>query len=53
MQVRTTGRALDDGGLDDLVGVESVKDRRRFTARVSGYQELEVFARGPSVSSGL
>jgi len=43
--VRTTARAQENGALGDLVAVESLADRARFFARVSGPQEVEVFAR--------
>ena len=43
--VRTTARAQEDGALGDLIPVESLLDRQRFYARVSGIQEVEVYAR--------
>ncbi len=45
LRVRTTARTRDDGSLGDLVSVESLTDRKTFTARVCGIQEAEVFAR--------
>jgi flagella basal body P-ring formation protein FlgA len=50
VRVRTTALALEDGGLGDLVEVESTVYRKRFMARVTGAQEVEVYARGPSVA---
>jgi flagellar basal body P-ring formation protein FlgA len=50
VQVRTQARALEDGGRDDIVSVERLDDRQRFTARVSGVQELEVFVSSTSVA---
>lgn len=44
LRVRTTVRAREDGGLGDLVAVESMETRERFYARVCGVQEVEVFA---------
>lgn len=45
LRVRTTARTRDDGSIGDLVAVESLADRKTFTARVCGIQEVEVFAR--------
>lgn len=45
LRVRTTARTRDDGSVGDLVAVESLQDRKIFTARVCGIQEVEVFAR--------
>ncbi|HVX15069.1 MAG TPA: flagellar basal body P-ring formation chaperone FlgA [Pirellulales bacterium] len=44
IQVRTTGRAQEDGSKGDLIVVESMLTRERFMARVSGIHEVEVFA---------
>ncbi|MBI3464531.1 MAG: flagellar basal body P-ring formation protein FlgA, partial [Planctomycetes bacterium] len=44
VQVRTTGRARDDGSLGTLVEVESLLDKSIVFARVSGPQEVEVYA---------
>jgi flagella basal body P-ring formation protein FlgA len=44
IRIHTTARAKDDGALGDLVSVESMTDRKQFTARVSGPREMEVFA---------
>jgi flagella basal body P-ring formation protein FlgA len=44
IRVRTVGRACDDGSLGDLVAVESLEDRKRYLARVSGIREVEVYA---------
>ena len=51
VQVRTTGRAREDGSLGDLVSVESLQDRKTYFARVSGFQEVEVFAHAPVARS--
>jgi len=52
IRVRATARAREDGALGDLVAVESLLDRKAYTARVCGIQEAEVYARavqgGPS-----
>ena len=42
--VRTTGRARDDGSTGDLIAIESLLNRQSFFARVTGIQEVEVFA---------
>jgi len=44
LRVRTTVRAREDGGLGDLIAVESLTNREAFYARVTGIQEAEVFA---------
>ena len=44
IQVRTTARAQEDGSKGDLIVVESMLNRERFMARVSGIHEVEVFA---------
>jgi flagella basal body P-ring formation protein FlgA len=44
LRVHTTARAKDDGAMSDLVAVESLTDRKSFTARVCGARETEVFA---------
>jgi len=46
VRVRTTARARDDGGLGELIAVESISDRKKvYSARVCGIQEAEVYAR--------
>jgi flagella basal body P-ring formation protein FlgA len=50
IRVRTTARAKQDGGLGDLIEVESFHDRSKFFARVSGIQEVEIFARGATLA---
>jgi len=42
--VRLTGRALDSGSRGSLVSVESLENRQRFLARVSGMQQVVVDA---------
>ena len=44
VQVRTTARAQDEGSRGDLITVESMLNRQRFFARVTGIHEVEVFA---------
>lgn len=44
IRVRTTVRAKDDGGLGDLIAVETLTDRKTFYARVCGIREAEVLA---------
>jgi flagella basal body P-ring formation protein FlgA len=49
--VRTQARAAEDGGHDDVIAVERLDSRQRFTARVIGVQELEVFVGAVKVTS--
>jgi flagella basal body P-ring formation protein FlgA len=51
VQIRTTGRAKEDGGLGDLVPVESIGAKETFHARVSGHQEVEIVATSTSVAA--
>ena len=44
VQVRTTARAQEEGSRGDLITVESMLNRQRFFARVTGIHEVEVFA---------
>ena len=46
IRVRSFARARDDGGLGDMIAVESTDDRRTFLVRVSGRREVEVHSRG-------
>jgi flagella basal body P-ring formation protein FlgA len=50
VQVRTSARAQQEGGHGDVITVERLDNRQRFTARVVGVQELEVFVGGVSVN---
>lgn len=53
VRVRRFGRALQDGALDSVVGVESLDRERQFNARVSGYQAVSVLGnagRAPTVN---
>lgn len=50
LTVRTQARATEDGGQNDIVTVERLDDRQRFSARVVGVQELEVFVGGARVT---
>jgi len=45
IRVRSTAKARGDGSLGDLIQVESLVDRAAYFARVSGIQEVEVYAR--------
>lgn len=45
IRIRLTARAREDGSLGDLVSVESLLDRKTYSARVCGVQEAEVYAR--------
>ncbi len=46
--VRTYALVQQDGGLGDLVAVQTIETKERYSARVSGLRELEVFAAGAS-----
>ncbi len=48
IRIHTTARAKDNGAEGDLVTVESLSDRRSYTARVCGPRETEVFAQAAS-----
>jgi flagella basal body P-ring formation protein FlgA len=50
VSVRTTARVRDDGAEGDLVTVETLQDRKSLFARVSGPQEVEVFAQAVSAA---
>ena len=45
IRIKSLARAKDDGGVGDLVGLESLYDRKTFFARVCGVQEVEIYAR--------
>jgi flagella basal body P-ring formation protein FlgA len=51
IRVRTTARVRDDGAMGDLVTVESLQDRKPMFARVSGPQEVEIFAQAISAAT--
>lgn len=46
IRVRTNARAREDGSQGDLIMVESLTDRRRYFARVTGPREVDVYAGG-------
>jgi flagella basal body P-ring formation protein FlgA len=48
VQVRATARAKDTGSMGELIGVESLENRKTYFARVTGIQEAEVYARAES-----
>jgi len=45
IRIRVTARAREDAAMGELVTVESMSDRKTYTARVCGVQEAEVYAR--------
>lgn len=53
IQVRTTARAHEEGGRGDLITVESMLNRQRFFARVTGIHEVEVFAHAVETRSAV
>ena len=51
VRVRTNGRAREDGANGELITVESIDDRATtFVARVTGPQEVDVFAQAAGLS---
>jgi flagella basal body P-ring formation protein FlgA len=50
VSVHTTGRALDEGAMGEVVTVET-SYKKKLEARVVGFQELEVYAKGATVRS--
>jgi flagella basal body P-ring formation protein FlgA len=51
IRVRVIGRAVEDGALGSVITVESLTDRKTFFARVSGPQEVEVYARAQQANT--
>jgi flagella basal body P-ring formation protein FlgA len=51
VQVRTKGRAREEGGDGDLINIELLSDRRALLARVSGLQQVEITATSAAVSN--
>lgn len=45
IRVQTMARAREEGSLGDLITVESLSDRTKYFARVTGVREVEVYAR--------
>jgi flagella basal body P-ring formation protein FlgA len=52
LRVRTTARACEDGSLGDVIPIESMLNRQKFLARVSGSQEVEIYARPADTTLG-
>ncbi len=52
IRIRTEALAKEDGGLGDLITVESIPGRNIYAARVSGEQEAEVYARAVKAEAG-
>ncbi len=46
VQVTTTARATEDGSLGDIIMVESLENRAKYAAHVTGLQRVEVYATG-------
>ena len=46
VQVKTSARAMEQGALGDLITLQVVDSRERYTARVIGQQKAEVYASG-------
>ena len=51
VRVRIAARAREDGGLDDLVLIESLENRKTYYARVSGVQSVDVYAQAQRARS--
>jgi flagella basal body P-ring formation protein FlgA len=51
VQVRTTARAQDEGSRGDVITIQSLENQQRYSARVADFRTVEVYARGPTVSS--
>lgn len=51
IRIRVTARAKEDGSQGDLINVESLLDRKIYSARVCGIQEVEVYARATQAES--
>ena len=49
IRVRTNARAREDGSQGDLIMIESLADRQRYFARVTGPREVDVYAGGGQV----
>ncbi len=52
IRVRTTARAREEGGLGDLVTMETMQDRKTYQARVCGMREAEVLAQAIPAAEG-
>lgn len=50
VSVRTYAMAQQDGGMGDLVMVQSIASKERYAARVVGVRELEIFTAGSSAA---
>lgn len=50
VNVATNGRAIEAGGMDDLIQVEALPSRQKIMARVTGEKTVEAIANGSSVN---
>jgi flagella basal body P-ring formation protein FlgA len=50
VRAKTTARALEDGTQGDLILVESIDTKQRYSAIVTGTQQAEVLATGATVA---
>jgi len=46
VQVFTTARATEDGALGDIIVLQSLENREKYAAQVTGLQQAEVYASG-------
>lgn len=51
IQIRTTARSRDEGSRGELVTVETLADHKTFFARVTGPQEVDVYAHAAGVAA--
>ena len=53
VRVRMLGKALEDGGLGDVITVQDLQTRQplRSRARVAGFQTVEIYGLGPRVAT--
>ena len=48
VRVKTNGKALQAGSRGELIEVQPLEGKQRYMARVVDYQQVEVYAQGPS-----
>ena len=51
IQIRTTARSRDEGSRGEVVTVEALGDRKTFFARVTGPQEVDVYAHATGLAA--
>jgi flagella basal body P-ring formation protein FlgA len=48
VRIKTNGKALNDGSQGELIEVQPLEGKQKYMARVVDYQQVEVYAQGPS-----